>query len=194
MRSLVANDDPDSDVLDRIARGDMTGAIRQLMDRHGEAVYRYCRTQLRDDTLAEDVHQQVFISAFKSLGKFERNSTLRTWLFGITRHRVLDAVKLRDRAKAHIESGSDDAEDVADPAPSLDDQLDDGRLREALKHCVQQLAAPVREAVLLRYQQGFTFEEMAKICDDKPGTLQAQVSRALPKLRSCIQRRTRRPQ
>ena len=43
-------------------------------------------------------------------------------------------------------------------------------------------------AVVLRYQHGFTFEEMAVICNEKPGTLQARVSRALPLLRACVER------
>jgi RNA polymerase sigma-70 factor (ECF subfamily) len=56
--------------------------------------------------------------------------------------------------------------------------------------CLQKLAPHVLTAVLLRFQQGFTFEEMAAICDEKPGTLQAQVAGALPVLRRCIEART----
>lgn len=190
-RFRVDNEDPDSDVLGLIAKGDMTGAIRLLMERHGDGVYRYCRTQLRDDTLAEDVQQQVFIHAYRSLAKFQGGSTLRTWLFSIARYRMLDAAKSRRRNEAHLEPQPDDADEVADPARSAAEQLDDSRLREALEACVEKLAESVREAVLLRYQQGFTFEDMAKMYDEKPGTLQAKVSRALPRLRSCIERRTK---
>ena len=52
-----------------------------------------------------------------------------------------------------------------------------------------ELAEPARTAVLLHYQQGFTFEEMAEICDERPGTLHARVSRALPVLRARIEAR-----
>jgi DNA-directed RNA polymerase specialized sigma24 family protein len=48
----------------------------------------------------------------------------------------------------------------------------------------------MRTAVLLRYQQGFTFAEMARICGEKPGTLQARVARALPLLRAWIEAQT----
>jgi DNA-directed RNA polymerase specialized sigma24 family protein len=44
--------------------------------------------------------------------------------------------------------------------------------------------------VLLRFQQGLSFEEMSAICREKPGTLQARVARALPVLRDCIEMRT----
>ena len=175
-------------MLELVAHGDMKGALRRLMQRHGGAVYRYCREGLRDATLAEDVHQQVFIQAYRDLPRFGRRSTLKTWLFGIARHRVLDAAKSRRRAEAHVQS--DDATAVPDPRPAAGERIDDVRLREALVLCMEQLVDRVRTALLLRFQQGFTFEDMAQICGEKPGTLQAQVTRALPMLRECIEQRT----
>lgn len=180
--------DPDSDVLDLVAKGDMTGALRLLMKRYGTAVYRYCREELRDPTLADDVQQQVFIESFRDLPKFRRQSTVRTWLFAIARHRVLDAVKARRRARSRVDP--EGAMDKPDPRPPPGDRIDDARLQEALVACLHGLDEPIQTALLLRYQQGFTFEEMAKVCGKKSGTLQAQVMRALPDLRACIERRT----
>jgi RNA polymerase sigma-70 factor, ECF subfamily len=180
--------DPDSEVLGLVANHDMTGAIRCLMQRHGTSVYRYCREALRDEALAEDVQQQVFIAAFRDLSSFSGRSSIRTWLFAIARHRVLDAVKSRRRARSHIEH--DDSVEVADSAPSPGESLDDARLQQALIGCLDKLAPHVVAALLLRFQQGFTFEDMARMCREKPGTLQAQVKRALPRLRTCIESRT----
>lgn len=151
-------------------------------------MYRYCREALRDATLADDVQQQVFIEAFRDLPKFTHRSSVRTWLFAIARHRVLDAAKSRRRAQSHIEE--DDATSVPDPRPSAGERIDDGRLRDALVACLDKLRESVRTALLLRFQQGFTFEDMSEMCREKPGTLQAQVTRALPVLRECIEGRT----
>jgi RNA polymerase sigma-70 factor (ECF subfamily) len=158
------------------------------MARHGPAVYRHCREALHDATLADDVQQQVFIAAFRDLPQFGQRASVRTWLFAIARHRVLDAVKARRRAGSHIEE--DDAMDVPDPRPSAGESIDDVRLRKALAACVGKLPEKVRIALLLRFQQGFSFEDMAVVCRKKPGTLQAQVTRALPRLRACIELRT----
>jgi len=158
------------------------------MQRHGTAVYRYCREALRDPVLAEDIQQHVFIAAFRDLPKFNRRSTVRTWLFAIARNRVLDAAKSRRRAQSHIDG--DDATSVPDPHLSPGDLIDDARLRDALRACLEQLTPRVQSALLLRFQQGITFEAMAAVCNEKPGTLQAQVTRALPVLRTCIERRT----
>jgi RNA polymerase sigma-70 factor (ECF subfamily) len=183
--------DPDSDIVLRIRRahGDLSEPLRLLMRRHGTAVYRYCREQLQDATLADDVHQQIFIQAYRDLATFASRSTLRTWLFAIARHRVLDAAKSRRRAAAHIEE--DDTADAPDPTPPPSERLDEARLHDALVRCLADLGEHVRAALLLRYQQGFTFEAMGEVCQEKPGTLQARVMRALPVLRACIESRTR---
>jgi len=151
-------------------------------------VYRYCREALHDASLADDVHQQVFIEAHRDLPMFKRRSTVRTWIFGIARHRVLDAAKSR-RRKGHYTGGGDPTT-VPDPRPPPGETIDDARLRQALRHCLDELHDRVRIAVLLRFQQGFTFEDMAYVCQEKPGTLQAQVKRALPVLKLCIEGRT----
>ena len=183
-------EDPDRDILQVVTAGDLRTALSLLMRRHGRGVYRFCREALHDATLADDVHQQVFMHAHRDLATFAGRSTLRTWLFAIARHRVLDAAKSRTRAEAHIED--DDTADTPDPSPLPWELIDEALLGTALVACVGELPERTREAVLLRYQQGFTFEEMAEICREKAGTLQARVTRALHTLRTCIEARTKR--
>jgi RNA polymerase sigma-70 factor (ECF subfamily) len=182
------SDDPDLDITQLIERGELTDALTRLMRRHGTAVYRYCREELHDRTLADDVHQQIFIQAHRDLTRFAARSTLRTWLFAIARHRVLDAAKSRRRAQAHIEE--DDTADTPDPSPPPGERLDEVRLQQALIACLRSLGEHVRETLVLRYQLGLTFEELAELRSEKPGTLQARVMRALPMLRKCIEART----
>ncbi|HSR95540.1 MAG TPA: RNA polymerase sigma factor [Kofleriaceae bacterium] len=179
--------DPDRDLFDAVAAGDARAALRRLMNRHGNAVFRYCWTGLRDRCLAEDVHQQVFIEAFRDLPRFAGRSTVRTWLFGIARHRVLDAAKARTRNHAHVEV--DSQADAPDPAPAPGEMLDRSRLLEAVAGCLAELDAKSRDAVVLRFQYGFTFEQMAEICGEKSGTLQVRVARALPVLRARLEQR-----
>src|SRR5262249_44019794 len=95
--------DPDGDVLDLVARGDVSAALRRLIQRYGDAVHRYCREALRDAALADDVHQQVFIEVFRDLPRFAGRAPVRIWLFAIARHRALDAIKARARAHAFFD-------------------------------------------------------------------------------------------
>jgi len=186
--AMARGEDPDRDIVQLISRGDLTAALTSLMQRHGTAVYRYCREELHDRTLADDVHQQIFIQAHRDLRGFGGRSTLRTWLFAIARHRVLDAAKSRRRAEAHIEE--DDTADAVDPTPPAGERLDDARLQLTLIHCLRKLGEHARGVLVLRYQQGLTFDDLAVIYGEKPGTLQARVMRSLPALRRCIEART----
>src|ERR1051325_6064382 len=66
------SDDPDAAIVALIDRGERAAALTALMRRHGVAVYRYCREELHDRTLADDVHQQIFIQAHRDLRSEER--------------------------------------------------------------------------------------------------------------------------
>lgn len=188
VETVSPTSEDDSDVLAFVANGDMTTALTLVMQRHGKAVYSFCREGLRDRALAEDVQQQVFVQVFSDLRKFRGHSRLRTWLLAIAYHRVLDAAKSRARVQAHLKD--DDPGTVADPSPPAGESIDEMRLHEALQRCVDRLDDKTRSVVLLRFQQELTFEEMAYVCRKKPGTLQAQVARALPRLRACIEAQT----
>jgi RNA polymerase sigma factor (sigma-70 family) len=188
---VTCAEDCDGDVVDLARRGDVGNALSRLMQRHGVQVHRYCSAALRDTALADDVHQRVFMQAFRDLRRFQGRSTIRTWLFGIARHRVLDAARARRRTLRRC-AGPPHAH-PPDPRPPLSESLDDLRLRDALVLSLERLDDKVRTALLLRYQQGFTFEEMALICHEKAGTLAARVARALPRLRADIESRIRSP-
>jgi RNA polymerase sigma-70 factor (ECF subfamily) len=178
--------DPDLDVIALIERGETRAALCRVMARHGAAVYRYCHKALRDASLADDVHQQVFLQAFRDLRQFAGRSTVQGWLFGIARHRVLDAAKVRARLHARVKI--DDVANAADPHPEPGELLDDQRLRDLLAKYIEDFDEKVRTALLLRYEEGLTFEQMAVICGGKAGTLRVRVERAL----SILQERLRR--
>jgi RNA polymerase sigma-70 factor (ECF subfamily) len=177
--------DPDEDVVALVQRGDVRAAFDRLARRHGDALYKYCLEALRDQALAEDVRQQVFIEAFRDLPHFYRRSTLRTWLFAIARHRVLDALMRRRNQVVRIAAANLAA--IPDPRPTPDVAIDDARLRRALVECVGELEESVRTTLLLRFQEGFSYAEMAEILREREGTAQARVSRAMRTLRARIE-------
>ncbi len=169
-------------------RKDHREVLLLLMDAYGDAVYHFCRRQLRDEHLAEDVRQQSFAQAFEDLPRFSRRSSLRTWLFGIAHHRCQDTLKARRRFDARVET-SDRLPDAQDDAPLQDVRLEEARRAQAVADCLEGLAPAARAAVGLRFTHGFTFEQMATICGEKATTLQARVARALPALRQCLENR-----
>lgn len=181
--------DPDQDVLDLLDAGKRDQAIRLLMARHGQSVYRFVCSELRNASSCDDIHSRVFIEANRDLHRFARRSTLRSWLYGIARHRVLDARKSMAAANARL-SPLDDHEDPPLDEPSFGELIDDARLKQALKQCLEQLDEPIREAVRMRYLAGMSFEEIGVTTTQKSGTVQARVARAMKGLRECIEKRT----
>jgi RNA polymerase sigma factor (sigma-70 family) len=181
----------DGDVLALIDRQEWRPALVALMGRYGVAVYRFCRQMLRDEVLVDDVHQQVFVQAYRDLPKFQQRSQLRTWLFGIARHRCLDAIKIQGRRDRRFPLDDEPGAGDAAPGPSALDQLSFAELSGALDQCLDELAPATKSAVLLRYREGLPFDQMAGLFGEKAGTLQARVARALPVLRRCLERRLR---
>jgi RNA polymerase sigma-70 factor (ECF subfamily) len=185
--SIQSVQSDDSDVHDAMAIGDRRRALTLIMRRYGDAVFRYCCELIRDEAVAEDVHQQVFVEAYRDLPRFQQRSHLRTWLLGIARHRCLDAVKTGRRWQNRYKN--DTPADVTDDTPLPADDIDQRRMIDALQHCLGELAPSSRSAVLLRFRESLSYEEMASLSTEKAGTLQQRVARSMPVLRRCVERR-----
>ena len=182
----------EGEILSAMERGDHTAALRLLMRDYGTAVYRYCRQMVEEEDLADEAHQMTFVQAYEGLPKFAGRSSLRTWLFGIARHRCLDLVKINRRRRKRFPL-MDELPDQPAPEETAEESLAARSRLSALGQCLRELAPHVRTAVLLRFQQGVTYEEMSRLEGERPATLQARVVRALPVLRRCLERKGAAP-
>lgn len=177
---------PEEEAREALGRGDLDGAITLLMRAFGDDLYRHCRQVLGDACLADDVHQTVFVEAYRDLPRFAGRSSLRTWLYGIARHRCLDALKATRRFRLRFSLGSALPE-RADERAAADERLVDRARRQALERGLARLAPKARIALLLRYQEGLSYEEMAGISGERAKTLQARVARAVLRLRKYLE-------
>lgn len=178
----------ESGIFVALERSDPDSALRLLMHAYGAPVFRYCRQMLGDSDSAQEAHQLTFVQAYEGLNRFARRSTLRTWLFGIAHHRCLDLLKSSRRREKRF-APLDGLDDHPAADATTEDLLASRARVNALEECLRELAPRVRAAVLLRFQQGITYEEMARLEGERPATLQARVARALPVLRRCLERR-----
>lgn len=184
----MTHTDPDCDILEHYSLGHLAEVQHLLCERYRKYIYHYCYKALSDTMLADDICQEILWIACRNLGTFERRSALRTWIVAITRRRVLDAAKSRRRRQTR-EAAFVEYSGEHDPRASLVESLDEHRLREVLIYGVRRLPDYPRSVLLLRYQQGFTYEEMAEIFGEKAGTLQAVAQRALRSLRELASQR-----
>ena len=178
--------DPERAALAALDRGSSDDALALLMREYGTAVYRYCRQMMADDDLAQEVQQMTFVQAHEGLARFARRSSLRSWLFGIARHRCLDHLKMHRRRYKRF-GPIEEASDLPEPGGSAEDRLSERSVARVLESCLRGLAPRVRTAVLLRYQQGLSYPEIARLSNEKAPALQVRVARALPLLRRCLE-------
>src|SRR5262249_26516687 len=157
-----------------------------LMQAFGNDVYRHCRLVLGRDDLADEVHQNVFVCAYRDLESWEGRAGLRTWLYAIARHRCLDALKLRRRWLRRFVL-TERLPERGDPAPGADERLGGADMARIMDAVLARLRPEVRVAVVLRFFEGMSFEEMAEVCGAKPATLQMRVTRAMPRLREWLE-------
>jgi RNA polymerase sigma-70 factor (ECF subfamily) len=173
-------------VLALLDRDDRRGALTALMRLYGDALYRHCYGTLLDPDLAADVHQTVFVEAWRDLPRFNRRSSFKTWLFAIARHRCLDALKIGRRRRARF-TADEDAPEPVEPARDAETELAAHAMLPPLESCLGGLRAESRTAVLLRFQESMSYEEMGRLTGELAGSLQARVARALPALRKCLE-------
>src|SRR5262249_34984258 len=154
-------------------------AIEHLMRRHGEVIYSFCLRILDDRSLADDVLQQVFLSAYRDVDRFEPRAQLRTWLLSIAVHRCQDVLRRRYRDQLRYSSTDVEAAEIPDPRQSAEENVGAMQLHRALADCVAELPANTRYSVELRYGANMSYEEIAALVGESAGTIQARVARAL---------------
>jgi RNA polymerase sigma factor (sigma-70 family) len=174
----------DPDIVEALEVGDERNALTLLMKRHGENVYRYALAMTNDAQLADEIRQQVFVAAYRDLRKLKRHAQIRSWLFGIARHRCLDAAKAKRRWNRRYKH-EPPAQQIA-PDQDPDREIDRNHLVKLLARCLEKLAPAALDAIVLRFHQELSYSEVADLIGERAGTVQQRVARTLPILRKCV--------
>lgn len=157
----------DRELVQLAKQGD-TGAFGQLMLEYQNKIYRLARRMTETDEDAEDVLQEAFIKAFKSLAGFKGESKFSTWLYRITvnlalmklRKKKIDAVSLDEPVATDEGSVQREIEDESlGPLEELIESESMGVLDEA----IAELPRNYRAVFVLRHVEGLSTEETAKI-------------------------------
>ncbi len=132
-------------------------------------VWRLCAT-LVDEQSADDLAQESFVRAIRSLPRFRGESSARTWLLAIARHTCLDELRSRSRRRRDDSRATEDAQRevaVADASQEI-----------AVADLIGQLEPARRAAFVLTQTLGLSYDEAAQVCDCPPGTIRSRVARA----------------
>jgi RNA polymerase sigma-70 factor, ECF subfamily len=154
----LAKSGSDASFLLLIAQGDRR-AMHMLFARYKAQVYRYALRLTRDDAVAQDLVNEVFLAVWRKSARFEGRSQVCTWLLAIAGN--LAATALKRRPLESLDQGvADSVPDVAD-----DPEVTTGKLQEKsiLATCLSKLSPPHREIIDLIYYHDKSVTEVAKI-------------------------------
>ena len=157
----------------RAAQRGSAEAFAELFRRHWPRAHRAAWLVVHDATAAEDVAQEAFLAAIRSLDRFDLRLPLGPWLHRIAVNRAIDLVRARALRR---EVGGEEAEALArDPNQSapLDDQL---------TAAIAALPVEQRAMVVMRYLLEYTPGEIAKVLELPRGTVNSRLRRALDRL------------
>ena len=161
-------------------RGDAS-AFRELYDAYRERVYSLAIYSTGDDAQAQDLVQAVFLSIFRGLQGFRFQSSFSTWVYRIAHNECQNHHRRRRVNVVPLEAilgGSDEI----DPKPISDAQHARQECRSIIQQALLQLPFQMRQAVVLRYVEGLSYEEISKVLGCAPGTVASRLSRALVEL------------
>lgn len=157
-------------------------AFGELVRRHQSAVRRFLRGLTRGDAAwADDLAQDTFVQAFRSLSHFEQKSRFLTWLFGIAHNQFRNARrKRRDDANPSV---TEQATLIDDATSSASQRVE---LQQDLNAALSRLSDDERAAIHLHFQQGLSHGEIAAALEWPLGTVKTHLARAKEKLRPLL--------
>jgi RNA polymerase sigma-70 factor (TIGR02943 family) len=163
---------------------------------------KFARLQLRNDTWAEDAVSETLLAALAKPQAFENRSQLKTWLVGILKHKVIDALRHHSREVSGLESDADGDADPLDHIPFAPDghfaqapadwgnpqaELSSQQFFRVLEACTDKLPANQGRLFLMREWLELSSEEICKDLQVTPTNLYVQLHRARLRLRECLE-------
>ena len=182
------------DQLVELFRAGNEKAFEELVYRYKNPLYQYIMSLVQDEGAAGDLFQEVFISFFKNVGKYESRGKFKSWLFLTARNRVFNFFRDRDKLSS-LDQTDDDGNSV------FHETLEDGHLapleelsgkeaEEMIRRASLQLPPRQREMIYLR--QYLSFKEIAELLGRPLGTVLADCHRAVKKMRQLLEKQNHR--
>lgn len=161
-------------------------ALGLFFDRYFPRVYGYVKSLVRDQHLAEDLTQDIFLQLHRGFPSYDPARALRPWVFAVAINRMRDFWRSRahrDRSLTRTFDGEDEQVDVPDEAPGPIEPLLVEESAEALREAVDGLPDTLRETLYLRVFEDLPFAEIGAIVGRNEVAVRKRYSRALAELR-----------
>lgn len=180
-----------------LSQGDLPGenfsreeGYRKLMTKYWKLVSVLATSRVGDAREAEDIAQEAFLRAFRSLHRLSQPVAFLGWLLQIARNLARDHIRRR-RPSISLNTLGEAAERPPRPTEAADfeQDLEVKEETELVRKAMAELPEKYREVVALRYLQSLDGKTMAKLLGEPEGTIRNRLFRALEKLRQALQKK-----
>ena len=173
---------PDLGVLRKAQKGDER-AFSLIVRAYETPVFNYIYRLVGERSLAEDLTQEVFLRVFQGLPKFSLRCRFTTWLFQVTKNRVLDELRANER-RPRAATALDDLP----PLEVVDQPFERMETIDAVWRAVEQLNEDLKMALLLRDVVGLSYTEIADALEVTLATVKWRIYRAREDVQLAIAR------
>lgn len=185
----TAPDEPastgDAELVKRVAAGE-TAQFATLMQRYAPIVLGYLYGRVRSEADREDLLQEVFLEAFRQIGRLRRPERFGPWLMRIARSKLLDYYRHKQRRSGHEAQifGDGVAEaDPVDPTPGPRDRLAESELQRRVRDAIGRMRDRYRTVLYLRLIAEEEPQAIARRLGLKESTVRMRLMRGLEQLR-----------
>jgi RNA polymerase sigma-70 factor (ECF subfamily) len=173
---------PDFGVLRKAQKGDER-AFSLIVRAYETPVYNYVLRLVGDRALAEDLTQEVFLRVFQGLPKFSLRSRFTTWMFQVTKNRVLDELRSMERRPRSFV-----ALDDLPPLEVVDAPFERLEAIDAVWRAVENLNVDLKMALLLRDVVGMPYNEIADSLEITLATVKWRIFKAREEVQLALAR------
>ena len=183
----ISPSDDDLSLVKRIGLRD-TAAMETFYKRHASSVYSFAYRRMKDAALADEVVNDTLLQAWVSAKTFAAQSSPKTWLLGIAKNKILDALRSKGRLEARTQDTSEeDQQAFADTTPGAYAQLLVKQKSQHLSQCFDDLPPEQRACMHLSFVEGMTLAEIAQVMTIPANTVATRIHHAKRKLRECME-------
>ncbi len=171
------------------------------VEHYSDFLYRYAYSRVNDQTMAEDLVQETFLSALKAYDNFDGKSSERTWFVSILKHKIIDYYRKKSRTAKYfqdpgVNEGADDYDDngywrlehaPADWGNHPEDVLHQKEFMLILRECISALPEKIAAVFTLREMEEIDSKDICKELDITSSNLWVILHRARNQLRKCLE-------